>query len=285
MSRADQRSALAARVEAENLAGALEGLLLEARRLATFASGVHGRRRAGSGEAFWQYRDHRPEDGARLVDWRRSGRSERLYVREREHEAVQTAWFWLDPADGFAWSSGAAVSKRRRGLVLALATALLANRGGERIAALPDGPPRLGPYAVERLAADLLAQRAGPLGAPTGAVVLVSDFYAPVEELRARLSGVAGAGARGALLMIADPAEEDFPFTGRTQFEGVEAGPPVLFGRAEAARDAYLTRLAEHRGAVRALAQACGLGFVAHRTDRPPAPALAAIAAALDQRS
>src|SRR5215475_10889962 len=115
------------RLDALALAGDLPGVLLDARRLAAAAPGFHGRRRAGQGEAFWQYRDHRPEDGARLVDWRRSARGDRLYVREREREAAQTAWFWIDPDPGFNWSGDPAtrMTKRRRALTLALALSIL----------------------------------------------------------------------------------------------------------------------------------------------------------------
>ena len=94
-----------ARLEALALAGDLPGVLLDAKRLAASAPGLHGRRRSGQGEAFWQYRDHRAEDGARLVDWRRSARGDRYFVREREREAAQTAWFWMDSDAGFNWTS------------------------------------------------------------------------------------------------------------------------------------------------------------------------------------
>ena len=42
---------------AHSLAAAMPRLVLEARRVAaTVIHGLHGRRRAGSGENFWQYR-------------------------------------------------------------------------------------------------------------------------------------------------------------------------------------------------------------------------------------
>ena len=146
-----------ARLEALALAGDLPGVLLDAKRLAASAPGAHGRRRAGQGEAFWQYRDHRPEDGARLVDWRRSARGDRYYVREREREAAQTAWFWLDPEPGFNWSSDRArPTKLYRARTLALALAILLARGGERVGALGQ-PSRAGARAPERLAHDFLA--------------------------------------------------------------------------------------------------------------------------------
>src|SRR5262245_53138064 len=204
-----------ARLEAIGLAGDLPGVLLDAKRLAASAPGVHGRRRAGQGEAFWQYRDHRAEDGARLVDWRRSGRGDRLFVREREREAAQTAWFWVDGEAGFDWSGDAKtrVSKRRRAITLALALSILLTRGGERVGAL-GAQARVGPRAVERLAHDLQLSPSELPPPARSCVIYMSDFYAPIESWRARLTLGAEAGANGALVMIADPAEEDFPFRG-----------------------------------------------------------------------
>jgi len=276
-----------ARADAEGLAGDLPAALLGARRLAGAAPGVHGRRRAGLGEAFWQFRDHRPEDGARLVDWRRSARGERLYVREREREAAQTALFWIDPEPGFAWASDANLpTKKRRALTIALAFAILATRGGERAGALGCGAPRAGPRAVDRLAEDLTAAPVAvppPPGARTAALYF-SDFYGSLDIWRDRLKAAVAAGATGALVMICDPAEEDFPFEGRTLFAAPGRPETVLFGRAQSARAAYADRLAAQRAAVRALAAAHGFVALVHRTDRSPAPTLAALCGALGEQ-
>jgi uncharacterized protein (DUF58 family) len=274
------------RAEAEVLAGALPGVMLEARRLAAAAPGVHGRRRAGPGEAFWQFRDHRPEDGARLVDWRRSARGERLYVREREREASQTLLFWVDPSEGFGWSSSQDwPSKRRRAITIALALSILAVRGGERVGVLGAGQPRHGARAIEHLAAALTPPPPGPPATPRrGVLVYLNDFYEPVEDWAARLKAASAAGARGAVLMICDPAEEDFPFTGRTLFTEPGAELRALFGRAEAAREEYTARLAAHRAHLRSMALAFGFTPILHRTDRSAAPALSLLVAALEDR-
>jgi uncharacterized protein (DUF58 family) len=278
---------LTIRADAEGLAGFLPGVLLEARRLAAAAPGVHGRRRAGPGEAFWQFRDHRPEDGARLVDWRRSARGERLYVREREKEAAQSALFWIDPAPGFDWKSdGPWPTKHRRALTLSLAVAILFARGGERVGVL-GLPPRAGARAIDKLAVDLDRQRTAMPSPPPArsAVIYASDFYAPPDIWRERLRAAAAVGATGALLMIADPAEEDFPYRGRTQFEEPGGGAmKTLFGRAETAQAEYAERLATHRTAIRTIAQTAGFVPVLHRTDRPAGPALGMLIAALEER-
>jgi uncharacterized protein (DUF58 family) len=265
----------AARLDALALAGDLPGVLLDAQRLAASAPGFHGRRRAGQGEAFWQYRDHRAEDGARLVDWRRSARGDRYYVREREREAAQTGWFWIDPEPGFNWSSvPGRPTKLYRARTLALALAILLQRGGERVGALGQ-TSRAGARAVDRLAIDL-AQPIHDAQAPTkSCVVFLSDFYAPVEHWRARLTAAASAGASGALVMIADPAEEDFPFRGRTLFQQPGTRNETLLGRAESVREIYAERLETHRRAIRQLGAEFGFPALLHRTDRSAAPALA----------
>lgn len=276
------------RAEAENLAGFLPGVLMEARRLAAAAPGVHGRRRAGPGEAFWQFRDHRPEDGAKLVDWRRSARGDRLYVREREKEAAQTALFWIDPDAGFDWSSGGGwPTKKRRAMAICLALSILFTRGGERVGALGGSPPRTGARAIDRLADELSRAKfpTPPTPPSRSAVIFASDFYASPDDWRERLRIAAAAGATGALLMIADPAEEDFPFRGRTLFEEPGGGKrQALFGRAEAAQAEYAQRLAAHRAAMRSVAQAHGFIAVLHRTDRSAAPTLSMLVSALGEQ-
>jgi uncharacterized protein (DUF58 family) len=274
----------AARLDALALAGDLPGVLLDAKRLAASAPGLHGRRRAGQGEAFWQYRDHRAEDGARLVDWRRSARGDRFYVREREREAAQTGWFWIDPAPGFNWTSHAQrVTKLRRARTLALAMALLLARGGERVGALGQ-PPRAGARAAERLAHDFLHPQSDADAPNNSCIIFLSDFYESVETWRARLAACASAGATGALVMIADPAEEDFPFEGRTLFLEPGGRREALIGRAENARALYAERLETHRHALREMGAQLGFPMLLHRTDQPPAPALAMLIALVSER-
>jgi uncharacterized protein (DUF58 family) len=272
-----------ARLDALALAGDLPGLMLDARRLAASAPGFHGRRRAGMGEAFWQYRDYHDDDSVRLIDWRRSGRGDRYYVRERELEAAQTAWFWLDHESGFNWSGAPArPTKQRRALVIMLALAILLSRGGERVGAL-GARGHAGQRAPEKLALDLAAPH--EIGPPPrrASIIFASDFYAPILEWRTRLADAASAGATGALLLVADPAEEDFPFQGRTLFQEVGGRREALLGRAENAREEYAARLSEQRRAIRALGAEYGFPLALHRTDHSAAPTLALLSAILSE--
>src|SRR5437762_10149876 len=81
----------------EQLAATLPPLLVAAQRVAsTVAQGVHGRRRVGQGETFWQFRQYAPGDAARSIDWRQSAKTDRMFVRETEWEAAQSVWLWRD---------------------------------------------------------------------------------------------------------------------------------------------------------------------------------------------
>jgi uncharacterized protein (DUF58 family) len=282
------------RLEAASLATDLPGLIVQARRLASAVPGVHGRRRAGQGEDFWQFRDYRAEDGARHVDWRRSARGERLFVREREMQAAQAVHLWVDPSPGFAWSSAPDrwPAKAARAMLLAVALGMVVSRGGERVGAL-GGPGFRGASAPERLAEALItAQGWGqaaidlePAAPPSrGVVALFSDYYAPPELWRERLRRSSDRGAYGVLIAVIDPAEEDFPFRGRVRFRETGGDAETVFGRAEEARVAYRARLADHRAALRAMAEPLGFPLLLHRTDRPPASALASLIGALAER-
>src|SRR5215472_8820812 len=91
---------------AEQAAAALPPLLVAATRVAaTVAQGVHGRRRVGQGETFWQFRQYQPGDSAQRIDWRESAKSQRLYVRETEWEAAQSVWLWRDASASMDYAS------------------------------------------------------------------------------------------------------------------------------------------------------------------------------------
>ena len=79
--------------------------------------------------------------------------------------------------------------------------------------------------------------------------------------------------------MIADPAEDAFPFSGHVEFLGVGSADRFRAGRAEAYRAEYLARLAEHRARIIEIAQSKGFTVGLHRTDRPASEALLALRA------
>ena len=280
---------------AEALADRLPPLLVAAERVAaTVAQGVHGRRRVGVGETFWQFRPYQPGDSTGRIDWRQSARSTQLFLRDQEWEAAETVWLWADASGSMAYSSSARVpTKQDRALLLLLALASLLTRAGERIALLgderrPTGGRAATTHLCERLGANARAASSiVPIQAlPRHArLVLISDFFMPLDELRERLRRFVAMGIRGHLLQILDPAEPSLPFAGRVRFEGLENDGATLIGNVDSVRLRYRDRIEAHRQGLRDLAHSFGWTLASHVTNHPPEPPLLALYNALSTKA
>lgn len=266
---------------AHELADRLPDLMIEAQRIAhTVAHGIHGRRRAGPGETFWQFRQYQPNDATSLIDWRRTANSTHVYVREREWEAAHTVWLWPDLSASMDYVSDLApMTKRDRAVLLSLAIAELLVRGGERAGLLGVMPPTVSRRASRRIAEAIAVHGKEPAltaGLPPSArlarfsgLILISDFLDPLPEITERLKLLASNQVTGHLIQVMDPAEESLPFTGRMEFIGPEHGERWIADRTESVRDSYRAKLEAHRDGLRELTQRLGWSMMVHHTDRP----------------
>ena len=284
---------------AEHHVADMPGLMIEAERVAaTVDQGIHGRRRTGQGESFWQYRAFHQGDNAAQVDWRRSAKSDNLYVRETEWEASQTVWVWRDASPSMAFRSIRDLpTKLDRATVLTLGLAILLLRSGERIG-LMDGVTRAGSgkTTLHRLAEALTVEpgRLSPVGADTmqtvmekslpdplplpqyGQVILISDFLAPIEDWVAMMEGLANRRQNGLLWLVTDPAEETLPYRGRVRFSGLEEEGMLLVRKAQSLRSEYREKRSAHYEVLRDQARRLGWHWLEHHTDMPAETALLA---------
>ncbi|MDN5786056.1 DUF58 domain-containing protein [Pseudorhodobacter sp.] len=282
------------RSRAETLGEALPALLAQAEHLAsTVMLGEHGRRRAGMGDEFWQYRPAHAGDSASQLDWRRSARSDQHFVREREWQAAQTVSLWVDPARSMQFSGDKSrPPKSDRAQLLALALSVLLLRGGERVGLTGEAArPRAGRaqllHLMEGMTRDLGEQ---DYGAPNVAglmshsrAVFFSDFLGDPEEVETALGMASDRGVKGALVQILDPAEEEFPFDGRTIFESMGGSLRHETLRAGDLRDRYLDRLAERKGRIETLARASGWHYLCHHSGQSAQSALLWLYTALER--
>ena len=272
------------KAEADALAASVPRLTTRAGAASSAQPGAAGRKRAGSGEHFWQYRAFNLEDGAQRVDWRRSARGDQLYVRETELETARTFLFWIDPSAGFHWrSSDELPTKAGRAAVLFMALANLLSRAGERCGAF--GGPRkatTGQRTPMVMAEDLWSLKddaAFPdINRDPATVFVASDFYSSIEDWKARLAPLAAKNRNGVLLAIADPLETGYPFEGRIRFSRPGQKAARLIGRAENLKDAYLERFEQRRKDIRDLGRELGWRVQLHETTHPPQPVLATLA-------
>ncbi|MGB6253544.1 MAG: DUF58 domain-containing protein [Bradyrhizobium sp.] len=269
--------------ESRTLAASLPRLVLEARRIAAnVIHGLHGRRRAGAGESFWQYRRFVSGEPAQRVDWRRSARDDHLYVREQEWEAAHTVWLWPDRSPSMAFASkDARDSKLERALIVTFALAELLVEGGERVGIPGLISPTASRNIIDKMAQAMLHDDAARpslppsfVPSPLSEIVVLSDFWSPISDIRAMLAVLSASGAHGALIQVVDPAEETFPYSGRVEFVEPEDGNVIIAGRAERWASDYVARVALHREQIRIETGKLDWLFSTHTTSRSAAELL-----------
>lgn len=273
------------RSRSEAVASSLPALLADAQHLAaTILLGEHGRKRAGMGDEFWQYRQAEAGDAYRAIDWRRSARADSHFVRQTEWQAAQSVMIGVDDAASMTFTSDPSrPSKLRRAQTLAMAISILAVRGGERVGLTHlSEPPRGGGAQLIRMAQALLdGHEPGDYGAPRPRVmpagsraVFLSDFLGDPAPIETVLGQAADRGVKGALVQVLDPHEEVFPYDGRTVFESMSGTLSFETLKARTLRAGYLSRLAERKDRLRTVARRTGWQYHCHHTDAPAEPTL-----------
>jgi uncharacterized protein (DUF58 family) len=282
------------RAAAEGLAGGLPPLLAEAAQLANaILLGEHGRRRAGTGDTFWQYRPAQSHDSARSIDWRRSARSDAAFVQDKEWQIAQSVMLWVDQSAAMQFTSADQhPPKAHRARTLALATAILLIRGGERVGLCgPFLPASRGEAQLQSLCRHLTQDADNSdYGSPSAdglpphsRALFISDFMGDMTATVETLLRAADHGVRGAILQILDPTEETFPFAGRTIFTSMGGSLRHETLKAADLRDRYLDRLAARKDRLHHLARTTGWQFSTHHTNVPASQALLWIYAALER--
>ncbi len=287
------KTPLSLRSNAERLAAPFPPLLAEAEQLAaSVLVGDHGRRRAGLGDTFWQYRPAQNQDEMRAIDWRRSARSDSQFVQDKEWQIAQSILLWVDQSASMSFTSlKSGLTKADRARTLTLATAILLLRGGERVGLTGNLlPPRRGEAQISQMAQIFSADHADDFGTPiaTGLpaharALFVSDFMGDIGAIETAMIKAADRDVRGALVQILDPVEEAFPFDGRTIFESMTGAVSHETLKARDLRDRYLDRLAQRKDQLATLARTIGWQFHTHHTNDSATSALLWTFAALER--
>ncbi|WP_273719782.1 DUF58 domain-containing protein [Bartonella sp. ML71XJBT] len=225
----------------------MPSFLLQAHRIAqTLITGWHGQHRRGQGENFWQFRPYIEGESITRIDWRRSARDEHTYLREHESQMTQTIWLWTDQSASMHYCSRLSkISKGDHAIILTLALALLLAQSGEHIAIPNLMPPTMASNVIERIALTLTNhQNESPLPdfstiTRFSHAIIISDFLDHPEEIIQHLSTLSTKQVTAHLIEVADPAEEDFPYRGCTEFFDPETNEKHTFGKAENLRENY----------------------------------------------
>ena len=269
--------------------------------------GSHPRRQASHEGSFLDYRAYRPEDPSSRIDWRRSARSDTLYVRDCEPYHAWPIRLWRDNSGSMNYGGNYAgnytrnyasrihkatqaptqvpTTKTHRASVILLAMAIILAKKGEQIGL--DGFSPHGHMSIATaLARDLqlAAQQAPypfpPLMSPIPkgtTLIWLGDFLDPLPALEKALRARSAFGAYGYLLRILTPDEISFPFTGRTLFQGCEGEQHYEVHNADTLQKSYIQRHHEHEYHLAHLAHRLGWTLIQHRTDHKAIRALQAL--------
>lgn len=283
------------RADAEAQAARFPDLLARAEHLAgAVLLGAHGRRRAGVGDDFWQYRPAQAGDSRRRIDYRRSAMGDQEFVREREWQIAQSVMLWVDQGASMRFSSDVKLPQKiDRARLLGLAVAIMLQRGGERVGLTGTAlPPRSGRPQILRLAKMLCkddpADYAPPehrAMVPHARALFISDFMGNLEGVTLALTKAADRGVRGVLCHLLDPSEEAFPFSGRTKFQSIGGTLSHETLKASDLKSRYLERLAERKSELQRLCALTGWHYGVHHTNASAQSALLWLYSALDTRA
>lgn len=290
----NQNPTITMRSDAQAISAGVPALIAQARHLAaTLSLGVHGRRRSGLGEEFWQYRQADVGDSARDIDWRRSAQGDQYFIRQTEWQTAQAVHFWVDQSASMQFSAGnPAQSKSQRANTLAVAIAILLAKGGERFSHLDDLElPKTGEMQINRFASHLVSDdTVDDYGCPVNKAItkgsraiFLSDFLGKWDDIVDGVSRIADQNVQGALVQVLDPQELAFPFMGRTIFESMKGSLSFEARRANGLRDAYLERLAARQDDLKQLARRTGWRFISHQTDSSAQSALLWLYTAMEE--
>jgi len=281
----------------------LDGLALSGRRVVEgTASGAHRSPIKGASVEFRQHRAYVPGDEPRKLDWRVLARTDRPYVREYEQETKLRGMLVLDASGSMGYGGGTqeAIGKRQEGeskfefaAKVAAALSYLMLSSGESVGIslagemIHSAPPATGTAQLARVI-DLL-ERSGPAQGPAdlqrtlaevaqrlgrrSLVMLISDFFAPVEALKRGFARLVHGKHEAIALRILHRHEIEFPFRTWRQFRGLE-GERARLVEPAMMRRAYLEAFQTHQAQLQRVCGSLGVELHTMISDEPMVDAL-----------
>ncbi|BCX49048.1 hypothetical protein HAHE_29560 [Haloferula helveola] len=249
--------------------------------------GSHRSPLRGFSTEFAHHRQYVPGDAIRNIDWRVFGRTERYYTKLYEAETNFDCHLLIDASASMNYASGK-VSKLEyaKFLSAALAYIVLKQRDSVGLSVFDSEvrgylPPRSTMGILLQIDRMLRETKSVPrttlakqlhdialMMKRRSFVVVISDFFADVEDVLSGLDHLRFDGHNVVVLQTLDPYELTFPFNGTWRFEGLELEEPVTT-QPDRIREDYLASLQRHREALRAGCVAAHIDYALVDTSRP----------------
>jgi uncharacterized protein (DUF58 family) len=282
------------RRDAEDAASHIPALAIKTYEMAeNLIHGFHNRRRPGTGEKFWQFRDYFPGDRPQDIDWRQSARTDRVFIREKERQSTRKTWLWCASGPGMDYRSPRAhSSKREAARLLTLALAILLTRAEEQIGTYGDTRTGRSEEKLQDFTNDLLSVKHESLPpsqtytpSPNSSVILVGDFLSSQEEISDCFQRLSSTVRTAIIVQVLDPSELDLDFRGRVIFEEFEGAARQSVQDAQSVRLAYRNRINQHLDFLRDTCEHRNWDYVLHSTGNPPGDVLRDLWLRIDRRA
>jgi uncharacterized protein (DUF58 family) len=263
--------------KAESLADKMPRLVLAARKHASLLTmGLHGRKKAGMGDEFWQFRRFDPSEDMRKIDWRQSARTTHYAVRERELEVAHRFTLAPDLSQSMRFGSP---EKAETAIIMTLVLADVLNEGGEKVALAGVTKAFSSRKMIEDMAQHIVQHEEALKHLPPvtkGDVIILTDSFGDLDQLNTLQKA-----QKTHIIVINDMSEESFPYAGRVIFEEQEEVLTLEAGRAENLREDYLNALKTHRETLQESVKRTNGTLNFHVTNAPLAPFLLKFTASL----
>lgn len=240
----------------------MERLQLVARTVVqSFITGQHRSVYKGFSVEFAQHRQYTRGDETRRIDWKVYGKTDRLFIKQYEEETNLRATLCLDASASMKYR-GKGETKFEYAKKLAAALAYLLSGQSDAVGLMAfDSEPRAQLPArstqghlttLFRLLAELepggetnlapILQNLSNQLKRRGLIILLSDCFAPVEELIQALGHFRHQRHEVIVFQILDPDEIEFPFEGVSEFRDLEDHAHRLRLDAPRVRKLYIER-------------------------------------------
>jgi len=240
----------------------------------------------GSSIEFRQHRFYVPGDEPRRLDWRVLARTDRPYIKEYDEETNLRCLLLLDSSGSMRYSGkfGSKFDYACK-LVAALAYLMLGQTESVGLGVMGSKldkwlSPRTGAAQLSRIMealdglapagkaalAQSLHEAANRLGR-RALVVVVSDFFSPVSEIRTGLARLHHDRHEIIALQVLDQDEIQFPYMHLCRLRGMEGEGHRLCEPA-LVRKTYLTNFEKHQEGLREIGRLLGIESVRFTTDQ-----------------
>jgi len=284
------------REKAENIAARIPNLVLRANKIAeSILTGLHSKKKVGPGETFWQFKKYEHGDPAQLIDWRRTAKTNEIFIQERELETVQNITLWRDTSASMHYSSKINIDKKiDRANLIVMALSIILSKTGENISLNGHKQKPLRGKAATDFISDQIYKniKNSYIDNPNfidiknnSHVIIISDFLNPITKIEESLKILANKNIHGCFVHIFDPSEHSLPFKGRVNFNSLEDNSSILIGNVESIKKEYVRKINNHYKKLKDLISSHSWQYVSHTTSSLPEEAVRNLFLSLNQQN